>query len=348
MKKQYIFLIIILVFHVVRGQDYHFSFFNETALNLNPANAGAFSGDQRGYVGYRNQWKSVTDAYVTYYASFDAGIAKKTAQTGFLALGGYLISDKAGSSNYKTFKLNFSVAYHVILTQNSILSAGLSGSYFQQSFDQTGLFWHNQFTGNGFDASLPSGENIISERKSHGDVSAGMLYSFSSNETSMASNDGVKMNVGITYQHINRPDISFTSLDAKKLYGKLLMHARAQIGLFYTNTAIIPQLMTAFQGPFREITLGLGARYMLKEQSHYTGFVKESAITFGGYFRVGDAVNPYMLFEIGSVAFGLVYDINVSQLSKASNGRGAFEIMLQYINPNPFKYRRSAANNSFF
>lgn len=348
MKKTIFLFIIIAGFGLVRSQDFHFSFFNTTSLNLNPANTGAFSGDQRGLVVYRNQWRSVTEPYLTYYGSFDMGIAKKTAQTGFLAIGGTIVSDRAGTSQYKTLKATLSLAYHVILSMNSILSAGLNGSFMQQSFDQTGLFWHNQFVGNGFDASLPSGENIISERRSMGDVSAGLLYSFVSNETSMASNDGIKFNIGAAYHHINRPKVDFTGEELKRLYSKLLFHARGQIGLFYTNTALVPEVLTAFQGPARMITLGLGGRFMLKEQSRYTGFVKESALTLGGYFRVGDAVNPYLMFEVGSVAFGLVYDINVSSLAKASNGRGAFEFFLQYINPNPFRYRRNAANNSFF
>ncbi|MCX7696865.1 MAG: PorP/SprF family type IX secretion system membrane protein [Bacteroidales bacterium] len=347
--RKYLYLLMILIgFERIEAQDFHFSFFNTTALNLNPANTGAFAGDQRGLLVYRNQWKSVTEPYVTYLASFDMGIAKKTSQTGFLAVGSTLLSDKTGSSEFKTLKATLSIAYHVILSMKSILSAGLNGAYVQQSFDQSGLFWHNQFTGNGFDASIPSGENITSEKRQMGDVSAGLLYSYVSNETSIASNDGVKLNVGVAYHHINRPKIDFTGEEFKRLYSKFLFHFRGQIGLFYTNTALIPEVLTAFQGPARMITFGMGGRFMLKEQSRYTGFVKESALTLGGYFRVGDAINPYLTFEVGSFAFGLVYDINISGLAKASNGRGAFEILLQYVNPNPFKYRRNAANNSFF
>ena len=81
-------------------------------------------------------------------------------------------------------------------------------------------------------------------------------------------------------------------------------------------------------------------RFMPKEGSKYTGIYKESAISFGTHYRVGDAIIPSVLFEIGSYAIGIGYDVNISQLRAATSSRGGMEFSIRYINPNPFIYRR--------
>ncbi|MFH1319390.1 MAG: type IX secretion system membrane protein PorP/SprF, partial [Bacteroidota bacterium] len=92
------------------------------------------------------------------------------------------------------------------------------------------------------------------------------------------------------------------------------------------------------QGPSTEIDLGCMVRYTLREESRYTGLLKETAILIGGYFRVGDAVIPSVMFEIANFAIGVSYDVNISGLKSVSTGRGGAEISLRYINPNPFRY----------
>ena len=77
-------------------------------------------------------------------------------------------------------------------------------------------------------------------------------------------------------------------------------------------------------------------KYILKQASKYTKFVKGSALSIGGHFRIGDAFIPSVLLEIANFAVGMSYDINVSSLKVASSSKGGFEISLRYTNPNPF------------
>jgi hypothetical protein len=79
---------------------------------------------------------------------------------------------------------------------------------------------------------------------------------------------------------------------------------------------------------------------MLKEASKYTGIYKESALSLGAHYRVGDAVIPSLLLEMGSFAVGIGYDLNVSGLKAATQSRGGMEVSIRYISPNPFVYRR--------
>jgi len=87
---------------------------------------------------------------------------------------------------------------------------------------------------------------------------------------------------------------------------------------------------------------------MLTEQSHYTGFMKESALTIAASYRVGDAFIPNVMLEISNFAVGVGYDVNVSGLNVASDGRGGIELFLRYINPSPFRYQNKSFNKSFF
>jgi hypothetical protein len=47
-------------------------------------------------------------------------------------------------------------------------------------------------------------------------------------------------------------------------------------------------------------------------------------------YRLGDAVSGYIRVDIGAVGAAFNYDINVSKLTAASNGKGALEFMLIY------------------
>lgn len=96
------------------------------------------------------------------------------------------------------------------------------------------------------------------------------------------------------------------------------------------------------QGKSNEIFLGSLFKYILKEDSKYTGNIKASAVSLGIFYRNKDALIPTFFFEIGQYSLGLSYDINTSALKQASNGRGGFEISLRFINPNPFFYKSAS------
>lgn len=349
MKKTIVSMAFIVAACMMQAQDFHFSMFNENPLNISPALTGAFPGDHRMVLNYRNQWKSISEPFTTYSGSYDAGLFKKNAETGYLSAGVQFLNDVAGTSEFGTMKVDVSVAYHATVGVSSTISAGISGGFCQRSMDETNLYWDNQYDGTGgFNTSVPSGETSTFESFSYGDFSAGLMYSYASDETSMASNDGVKFNVGAAAYHLNTPKLNFSAADVEELFAKYVVHMRGQFGLFGSNTGLVVQGLFANQGPTREILAGLGLRFMLKEQSHYTGFMKESALTFGASYRVGDAIIPQVLFEISNFAVGIGYDVNVSGLNVASDGRGGIEMFLRYINPSPFRYQNKSFNKSFF
>src|SRR3954471_19404848 len=69
------------------AQDIHFSQFNRSPLNLNPANTGLFDGDFRFSGIHRNQWKSVTVPYKTFSGAFDMSTPFPNAENNLIGAG---------------------------------------------------------------------------------------------------------------------------------------------------------------------------------------------------------------------------------------------------------------------
>jgi len=348
MKK--ITIISIVLFTAIQfrcfAQDIHFSQFNEAPMLLNPALTGAFNGDHRAILNYKNQWGSVAKPYQTYAFSYDAGLFKQKLQTGYLGIGISVFKDIAGDMKFGTTQANLSVAYHQELNENNELTAGIQGGYTGRSLDPSGEQWDNQYDGiSGFDGSLPSGETSTFQNFSYGDFSGGLVWNYFSKEMYSTANNALKLNLGGCVEHINQPKLSFYQMKDDKLWLKYAVHGGAWIGIKNTNTSIIPSAVFWKQGSSQEITAGSMFRFRLKEESKYTGFVKEFAFSLGGFYRVNDAVIASTQFELGSWALGMSYDVNVSGLKAASNGRGGLEVYLRYISPNPFKTK---TNKSFY
>jgi hypothetical protein len=130
-----------------------------------------------------------------------------------------------------------------------------------------------------------------------------------------------------------------------KLYMRYVAHGYAEYGLPNSNIALVPGFVYYQQGPASEVDLGLKIRYILKQESKYTGINKGTAIDIGGYYRVADAAIILTQIEFANYALGFSYDFNTSALTTASSGRGGFELSLRFINPNPFM---SSGTNSMF
>lgn len=319
-----------------RAQDVHFSQFNNAPMILNPALTGAFNAQHRIIANYRSQWGSIAKPYTTYALSYDCGLLK-SSNAGYLGLGLQLFADQAGDLRMGIFQGNVSVAYHVRLSKNHYLTAGIQGGYSQRTIDDNAAQWDSQYDPyasetNYFNSSL-AGEAITTESFGLADFSGGMLWTFKNNATNMASNDEIKGNLGLAVYHINQPKQTFSDLKEKKMFMKYAVHTNIHFGIRNTNMAIVPSACVWFQGPSREILAGSMFRFRLQEKSRYTSFVTETALSVGAHYRFGDAVVAAAQFEVKNWLIGLSYDINTSKLASASKSMGGLEVALRYMCP---------------
>lgn len=339
MKKIIMLLILLGIIAVAKSQDIHFSQYTMTPLLVNPAQAGA-QYDLLAIMNYKNQWRSVADPYRTYNLSFEVSSNKKKNYTGYSGYGINLYSDKAGDANMGTVQGNLNYAYHLYLTDRSTIGGGLYAAFGQRSVSFTNLQWGSQYDGMAYDPGLSSGEPAVSDNFFYLDFGGGFHWNYSKSEKYMTGNDQRNYSAGIAVFHVNQPKYSFYD-SGEKLLMKEVAYANALIGIGNTNLSVVPGLIYTRQGREYELLLGSLFRYQLKENTKYTGFVKGSSIAAGVYYRSRDALIASIMYEISQYAVGISYDVNLSGLKSASNGKGGLEISLRFISPNPFLYSKT-------
>jgi len=86
MHKIVLTLFCVMVFCNGYAQDLHFSQFNQVPQLINPSLTGAFQGDFRGIMNYRDQWSSIAP-YKTYSLAIDGGLFKKKLTGKYLGAG---------------------------------------------------------------------------------------------------------------------------------------------------------------------------------------------------------------------------------------------------------------------
>jgi type IX secretion system PorP/SprF family membrane protein len=327
----------------VCGQDIHFSQYNLTPLVVNPAQAGAYKSVQV-IANYKSQWTSVSpNAYKTMMLSYDGRFMQKKWQSKWLAGGINIFSDKAGDGNMKTMQGNITFGYHSQISDRSTLGACLVGGFAQRSIDYSKLTWDEQYVNGAFDPNAQTFEQAGSVKFGYSDFGLGVLYQYNKGQMYSSANDMFILHTGLAITHLNRPQYSFYSTSDERLYAKITAHADALIGIKNTNFSLLPGFIYRSQGPASEVLPGCYFRYMLSEQSKFTGFIKGASIMLGTHWRVKDAFIPSVQFELAEYAIGLSYDMNMSGLRSATSGKGGFEISLRYGTPNPFLYKSQAS-----
>ena len=116
--------------------------------------------------------------------------------------------------------------------------------------------------------------------------------------------------------------------------------ANGMVAIEGAGIALTPGLYYQRQRSASEFMLGTDVRYTLTEGSRVTGKVKESHVSFGVYYRFKDAAVIKAGVEYFNYAFGISYDINVSNLSATAKSTSAMELFLRYRIPEGGNARR--------
>lgn len=331
MKRIYIIVFISMIGGSTVAQDIHFSQFYQAPLQMNPALAGAFSGSQRFHLNYKNQWASIGSPFTTYAGAFDMPIGRDTWKNAFMGIGAHVYSDKAGDSNMGTLYAALSASGHVNMGDGHFISTGIQVGYVQRSISYDALRWDNQFSNGSFDPSLPTGESAWNTKHSFFDMGAGISWTYAKEDAMISSGNALKINAGIAAYHFHGPKQSFREFVSDTLHTRWLVHAGAKIGITNTRYAIQPVVRYMMQGKLKEIMAGALIGLHLKEESKYTGAFKDIWVSVGAYYRVGDALIPTLQLDMGPYFLGISYDVNLSDLTVATNGKGGVEIAARYI-----------------
>jgi len=303
------------------AQDIHFSQFFETPLLRNPALAGIFSGDMRLQSVYRTQWQSVTVPYqtVSFNGEFKLAIGKADD---FITLGGEVLYDQAGTVALTTTHILPAINYHKSLSadRNMYISLGFMGGLVQRSIDQSKITTNSQFDGNGYNGALPTGETFTKSAYSYFDASTGISFN-----TQVGDKEDNNLFLGVAYHHFNQPrDISFYGVAADELTPKWVYSGGLRMSTA-EDSYVTFQGDYSTQGPYTEFEAGALLTKKLDDIDD-----PKYLINGGLFLRWNDALIPVAKVEAKPLSISVSYDVNISQLTSASSGRGGFEMALSY------------------
>ncbi|HAA01120.1 MAG TPA: PorP/SprF family type IX secretion system membrane protein [Flavobacteriales bacterium] len=301
-------------------QDIHFSQFYTASAYINPATAGMFNGDIRGVMNYRSQWKSVSEPFTTFTGSVDARVAN--GSEGFLSIGGVFYNDKAGSAKLTSGQYGLNIAWAAKLKEGMYWTFGVQPSLLTKSINGADLYYGNQWIGTEFSSAVANNETFVNDKFMAFDVSAGSYWLYRPHKETAYY-------LGLAGAHLTRPNVSFLGTKDKMLM-KFTFHGGAEFELSNSNMAILPNFLVKMQGVNRIINFGSDVKYIIQKQSHYTGYSNEISAGLGAYYRVGDAFWGALQFNWTGFTLAFSYDINLSNLSVATNGNGGMEMMLMY------------------
>ena len=302
------------------AQDPHFSQFFSSPLTLSPAFTGKFDGNYRVAGNYRNQWPTNNNAFTTATAAVDFHIMQDriaSNDTWGVGLMGYNDNSAGGAVNFNYFTL--STAYHKGLDEEGYhqLGGGIQVTYANMLINTSNLKFADQLTTSGFTGVTNEVFNNASLKSNYIDVNAGILYNGS-------TNDKNNFYVGVSLYHITRPKQQFTGA-VFNLNPRATIHAGTYFPLGQSSTLHLSALQS-IQGGASETVIG-GALQLGADDVNERNF----SLYLGSWYRLNDAIIPYLGLEFNSYRLGVTYDVNTSSLKTGSQGVGGIEVSLIYI-----------------
>lgn len=301
------------------AQDIHFSQFNFSPLNQNPANTNLFDGDFRFVGNYKNQWPTVPVRFNTFSASAEMNFLT-LKNNDRLGVGFLFYFDRAGDSKFTSLNTALSVSYIKSLDKknNHALSLGLQFGLINRSFNYTKLYFDNQWNGDVYDPNIAVDETFSKTRLNFFDLNAGLAYKWRKNERT-------NITVGFGVSHLSRPKQTFFNDNSVKLDLRYTLNVRAQIKVA-KRVDLVPEFLFQRQDTKQEFDLGLHAKYYLPVKIPHT-----VALNLGAYSRIVDAGWLLAGVDFDNLQVNLSYDINFTKLTAASRYNGGFEASIIYI-----------------
>lgn len=298
------------------SQDIHFSQFNVAPMVYNPALAGGFEGDMRFIGNQRTQWRSVTAPYSTIGVSADFNHKNQPLMGSAFSI----YQDRAGDSKLNTIAVNGAFSYEIAKSADELHTFTLGGQlgFTHRKIDYSDLNYDSQWNGFQYNANASSGEQFARDARTYVNFNLGGAWQYRVNKRN-------SMEAGIALFNASGPQQSFFDDPSIRRDMRVSISGSGIIELNDEWDAI-GGLLFSVQGKYLEFIPGGGARYILEDER---GSFKT---LFGGmYYRTKDAGFIMAGMDYDQWRVGLSYDINLSNLRPASNGRGGFELSVVYI-----------------
>ncbi len=306
----------------LHAQDVHFSQYEQSPLQLNPALTGVGPEDVRLHLLVRSQWYTALVDYQTVTLSVERKFWDPRKPNGFFSGGLNFYFDQAGDAQFSTAYLALSGSYTWQVNAQNFFSTGIQAALGQRRLNMANLTFDSQYDGEIFNPALPTNEQLDRYALRFPDFSIGF------NWHAQLPDSRTKADVGIGIFHLLTPLQNFYINDTQSrlmrrysLYFLPTIRLSEKVDMSLRGTAQI-------QGRYFEALAGTGLRLWLRQT-----LSKEIVLSIGALYRfnaLGDALIPYLQVQSGYWQVGLSWDINVSEFSVATNRNGGPELSLRH------------------
>ncbi len=324
--KLYNKIFLVLIFFIslsnVSAQDYKFSQFYNSPLNLNPALTGKINSLYRFVANYRVQYLPVQSPspYNTLSASADFGILRDKLKGDIFGVGVVFTNDR--QTAIRSNSMMASVAYNKSLgkDKNHFLGVGMQIGFLQRHLDYGNLVFASQFDSINFrfDLTRPNGEAFASGKYIKPNLNIGLFWT--SNFTK-----SIGAYAGLSIFNIIKPKDTFFKENNERA-----LRYNVQAGMFIDVKQIClisPNGMYMYQAKAQQWIAGSSFSFNLsgKKEPYRT------AVSAGIWYDGNGAVIASTGVSFTGVQVGLSYDATVKKdLAKAVKSFGAFEVSIIY------------------
>ena len=323
--QKYLLLILICVVRFGFAQDLHLSQPDFQALIVSPALC-ATNATFEAQGAHRQQWLAAGAPFQTQVLSVHARSKKVRPNEGYLGLGLQVQRDLVAQS-LSNNALRFNLAYHLPLSRNAFVSAGINLGFGQRVFEPSGQ-WGGQYNGLSFDANiLPS--ISLQNRYAFTYLDAGLGFAYTYSRGVVREKTLSKVQLGFGAHHLNKPGFSFLDASAR-LQPRIALLAQAEFSLASVQSAIEPLVFFQYQSPAQELLVGCAYKHYLKG-GPFSRISNVQSVGFGLYTRLQDAMVLQFKLQIRQLKLACAYDLTVSSFAKALQLQSAFELQLNYM-----------------
>lgn len=302
------------------AQDPNFSQFFHSPLTISPALAGNGDNKWRAMSTFRNQSLGFGTNYNTKSISVDGKVFQSQESSSYIGLGGLIMQDDALDGAYKSNFATLNVAVHLALDRDEIhgLSGGLGYVYNKTNIDFNSLTTGQQLSSGGFNRVLPTGEPGLTNLPGYSSVCAGLTYTFTTEE--MVADLGV---AGYRFIRTNQSVYDNGSQMNNPRYNAHFTLGKLVSDKVDFNMNGLYQLQSGISG-------FIGGGYF--GFAHSDDPASPKILNLGTYYRVGDAIIPYLGYVFKDFQFAITYDVRVSSSKPGSISGNVFELSLIYRN----------------
>lgn len=287
------------------AQDPFYSQFYASPILLNPAFTGATDGP-RAALNFRNQWSGI---YQQYAVAGDMPLHFLGSRQGV----GLSVQRDVAALSLKKTNILAHYSYEIQINDDNALRLGLSAGIESASIDYSLLTFPSQIdASNGAISKEPDPiqNRVNTDQRAHEDLNVGVAYY---NKYAFA---------GVSVMHLTNPEETFNS-DVSKVTGRLPRRynvsggIRIPLGDFRhpEKLNITPAFLFMQQGRASQVNVG--------------AYLNAAPMTFGFWYRHGDAVVAMIGIEKKPFRVGYSYDYTVGELGQSNTG-GSHELTMVF------------------